>query len=107
MLPLILDHVQEPALIWLDAHWSRDLGYGRPEFGECPVLAEIEAITCHGLDHVVLIDDARYFVNPPPKPHKPDQWPTFDEIAETFGPDWLVIHKPEFDVLLAIRGKHG
>ena len=107
MLPRILNQVFVPALIWLDAHWSRDLGYGRPEFGECPVLAEIEAITCHGLNHVVLIDDARYFVNPPPKPHKADQWPTFDEIKETFGLGWSVQHKPKFDILLAVREERG
>jgi len=66
------------SLIWLDAHWSRDLDYPRPKFGECPVLEEIAQINQDGRNHVILIDDARYFINPPPKPHRKSEWPSFD-----------------------------
>lgn len=69
-----------PALIWLDAHWSRDLGYNRPELGECPVLQEIEQINQDARRHVIMIDDARLFTSPPPKPHRANDWPSYDEI---------------------------
>jgi hypothetical protein len=66
----------KPALVWLDAHWSEG-----PKLGpECPLLDELLAIGgTHG-KHVILIDDARLFLNPPPPPHDPGQWPTFNEI---------------------------
>lgn len=97
----VLRAVPEPALIWLDAHWSRDLGYGRPELGECPVLEEIAAIVKDGRPHVVLIDDARYFVKPPPKPHRKNDWPGVIKISETFGVQWRVTVLMEQDVILA------
>lgn len=67
-------------LIWLDGHWC-----GGPKLGpECPVLLELAEIApCHSR-HVVLIDDARLFTSPPPPPHDPSQWPTFEEIKDTF-----------------------
>jgi hypothetical protein len=65
----IMPTLREPALFWLDAHWSRDLKYKRPEV-ICPVMAEIAAIN-HYEDpgHVILIDDARLFLGE-------NSWPT-------------------------------
>lgn len=99
ILGRILDKHKKPVLIWLDAHWSKDLGYQRPEFGECPVLDEIKAIKENGLNHVVLIDDARYFVNPPPSGHIKNQWPTLDEIKDAFGDSWEVKVIEDLDVI--------
>jgi len=81
----MLAEINSPALIWLDAHWSRDLGYGRPEFGECPILAELDAIIKDGRKHIILIDDARYFLGRPAKPHIQNQWPTFNQIEKKLG----------------------
>lgn len=86
-LPKALASMPGPALVWLDAHWSPDLKYTRPET-ECPVLAEIEAIIRDGRSHVVMIDDARYFLAPPPEPHK--GWPGYDEIKAALGPGWAL-----------------
>lgn len=92
------------SLIWLDAHWSRDLGYDRPVAGECPLLREIEVITGFSeRDDVVLIDDARYFVHSPPRPHKADDWPDVAQIRSAFGAEWKVEVMQTIDVLLAKR----
>jgi hypothetical protein len=72
----------EPTLYWLDGHWSGGATAGVDR--ECPVLDEIRA-TCPGNPRdCYVIDDARLFVAPPPPPHDPSHWPTFEEIRETF-----------------------
>lgn len=78
----ILREVKGQILFWLDAHWSKDLPYGRPVLGECPIIAEIDAIQTSGIkSHVILIDDARLFLEHPAH-HKKDDWPRFSEIQE-------------------------
>lgn len=56
MLPQVLSSVQEPCLLWLDAHWSGGVtGKGALDSA---VSAELEAIRSHPIkEHVVLIDD--------------------------------------------------
>jgi hypothetical protein len=61
------------ALIWLDAHWSRDLGYSKFDEVICPVLRELAVIAQHDVDHVILIDDLRLF-------GKERGWPTVNEV---------------------------
>src|SRR5882724_7917824 len=55
-----------PALFWLDAHWSGLDTVGRE--AECPLLAEIAVINAASPVHTVLVDDARLFSAPPPRP---------------------------------------
>lgn len=69
----VLNGLAQPALFWLDAHWSGLDTAGREI--ECPVMAEIALINNSPLAHVVLIDDARLFCSPPPPPHRADLWP--------------------------------
>lgn len=60
VLPQILETLTEPALFWLDGHYSG----GPTAKGEkdTPVSAELQAILSHDIaNHVVLIDDARCF----------------------------------------------
>ena len=60
VLPEILDHIKEPCLFWLDAHYSA----GITAKGELvtPILQELDYIFDHPVkDHVILIDDARDF----------------------------------------------
>jgi hypothetical protein len=105
VLPEIMQKVGEPALFWLDAHWSPDfekqvlvdprnptLGWNPEETserlasvgGQCPVLDEIQAIDRYEFnsESCILIDDARLFLGPPPPPHRRDDWPTFLEIVD-------------------------
>ncbi len=53
VLPAIIQQIKEPALFWIDAHWGAI---------DAPVKRELECIYGHRVrDHVLLIDDARYF----------------------------------------------
>jgi FkbM family methyltransferase len=76
----ILREIDQRAVVWLDAHWSG--GHTAKGDVECPVLAELAAIYAHRPDHVVLIDDFRLFLSPPPPPHDPREWPSFAVISE-------------------------
>lgn len=69
-----------PAVFWLDAHWSGAGTAGGAT--ECPVLAEIAQINASAHEHFVLVDDARLFCAPPPRPHRADQWPDLATIVE-------------------------
>lgn len=62
-----------PALFWLDAHWSGLDTAGRET--ECPLLAEVAVINAAPDVHTVMVDDARLFYAPPPRPHRAEQWP--------------------------------
>jgi hypothetical protein len=72
-LGAMIPKLAAPAIFWLDAHWSGSDTAGREM--ECPVLSEIDLINASPLAHVILVDDARLFCAPPPRPHRADQWP--------------------------------
>jgi hypothetical protein len=59
LLKTILIEVKEPAIFWLDAHYSGGLT-ARGE-SECPIYQEIDAIFATKENHLLLIDDARLF----------------------------------------------
>jgi len=53
VLPQVVSAIKEPALFWLDAHWGAE---------SAPIRQELDCIYRHPVrDHVLLIDDARYF----------------------------------------------
>jgi len=66
-------------LYWLDAHWCG--GDIAGDHSQCSLLAELDAIGSLGPSSVILIDDARLFLAPPPEPHDATQWPAFDEVV--------------------------
>ncbi|MEZ5586071.1 MAG: glycosyltransferase family 2 protein [Sedimenticolaceae bacterium] len=69
----------EPTLFWLDVDWciaANTDGNQR----QCPLLEELQAIANLGTSSVVLIDDARLFLAPPPEPHDISGWPSFEEV---------------------------
>ena len=69
-----LETVKGPALVWLDAHFSP-----HHKDGANPLLKEIQAINADGRPHVILIDDFRFFEDPP------TDWPSVDEILVALG----------------------
>lgn len=77
ILPQLLSENPNPTIFWLDAHYCCD-AYGKDD--ECPLLEEIRQIGKTPCDHILLIDDARLFLAPPPKPHNPNQWPNIFEL---------------------------
>ncbi len=86
----------EPALLWLDAHWSGnyELSVGGP--GECPLAEELMVVRPYD---AILIDDARLFTGRPPRPHDPEQWPTYDQIRAVLPGRYMTIID---DVIIAI-----
>jgi hypothetical protein len=82
ILPAILEALTEPALFWLDAHYSGE-GTGKGMLNT-PILRELQFILDHPLrKHVILIDDARLFVGR-------DGYPRLSELTDFVtrqGPD--------------------
>jgi hypothetical protein len=62
VLPQLLRTIREPCVFWLDSHWSTGEAPLPPGYSPCPLLAELRALAEHPVkDHVILIDDIRYF----------------------------------------------
>lgn len=61
LLPAVLSSLDEPAVFWLDGHFS---GTGTAKgISNTPILSELETILNHSVrNHVILIDDARLFI---------------------------------------------
>lgn len=77
VLPLILEAIGEPALFWLDAHHSGKQIARAKGLVSTPILAELEAVLAHSHadEHVILIDDARYYVT------FPEKYPDYPTLA--------------------------
>ena len=80
LLQGILSRIQEPALIWLDAHPGEPGTAGT--YGETPLRNELQAIFQQPKGHVVLIDDARLMGE--------EGWPTLDEVR-------LIVRSADYD----------
>jgi hypothetical protein len=96
----VLADLPGSALFWLDAHWSGLDTAGRAE--ECPLLGEIGLINAAEHGHVVLVDDARLFAAPPPRPHCAEQWPDLAVVVAALhagGRRYVAMHE---DVLMAV-----
>ena len=79
VLPTILDGNLDNILFWLDSHWSGGETYGMND--ECPLIEEIKIIVNSKLKNIaIIIDDAKLFLSPPPKPHDFDKWPSLKDI---------------------------
>jgi hypothetical protein len=80
LLPQVLRQCKGPVLFWLDAHYSGGITGG--ETNECPLLEELRTIVNADIGPYILIDDARFFVQPPPPPHDAEQWPALPDIID-------------------------
>lgn len=79
VLPGVLKSLgSEPALVYLDGHWSGGVTAGKGD--ECPLMEELALLACRQND-ILLIDDARFFLSAPGGQHNPAQWPTMVEIV--------------------------
>lgn len=73
-------HQAAPALFWLDAHWCVADQAGGAD-SQSPLLEEMAAIERLHPDSALLIDDARLYLCPPPKPHRLGDWPDWHDIT--------------------------
>ncbi|RZT86925.1 methyltransferase family protein [Pseudonocardia sediminis] len=79
----MLERIDEPALFWLDAHWSPWMPVGCEP--QCPVRDELTAIAgwAHAADSVILVDDASVFRDRPDDAgFRPGDWPTYTELVD-------------------------
>ena len=99
----IANSLTEPAIFWLDAHWCGEHTFGKSD--ECPVVGELEELNRIPLQHMVLIDDARLFLAPPPAPHEASHWPDISEVCRLLtshnSKRYVAIHD---DVIVAVPG---
>ncbi|OGQ94630.1 MAG: hypothetical protein A2521_06310 [Deltaproteobacteria bacterium RIFOXYD12_FULL_57_12] len=76
-LKSVCETIKGPTLFWLDAHAGAGF-FGQDDI--CPLLTELEIITCRKKDDVIFVDDVRAFLAPPPPPFDYSKWPTLDEV---------------------------
>ena len=79
----------ENILFWLDAHWSGGDTYGEED--ECPLIEELDIIFKYNKNYVILIDDARLFLAPPPYPHNFNNWQSLTDIMKAIPESWELI----------------
>lgn len=80
-LAKLLERIDEPAVFWLDAHYSGGLT-GRGAL-DTPISAELDAILAHPIKrHIVLIDDARDFQGEDGYPFLSELLAAFDQHGE-------------------------
>lgn len=74
VLPEVLLNINEPAILWLDGHYSA--GITAKGDKDCPIFEEIDAIFGgKQLNHIILIDDARFF-------NGEGDYPTIESLTE-------------------------
>ena len=91
-------------LFWLDAHWSGGDTYGEED--QCPLLDELKIIFEYKKNNVLLIDDARLFLAPPPEPHKIPYWPTLLDIINVLPARWEVFEYEDVLYIIPERMKN-
>ncbi len=71
---------ERPVVFWLDAHWCVGENTAGQD-SQSPLRDELRAIRRLHPQSVVLIDDARLYLCPPPEPHRFADWPDFHDIV--------------------------
>jgi hypothetical protein len=81
----VVDQIDHPCVFWLDAHWCGGDTYGSDD--PCPLLDEIRIIKESVHKHILIIDDARFFLKPPPEPQNSGLWPGLKELTALLNED--------------------
>lgn len=78
LLPTLVEGADDRWVFWLDGHFS--FGETAGAAHECPLLAELKALRFCKSAPCVLIDDAKFFLAPPPAPHRATDWPELGQV---------------------------
>jgi len=74
VLPKIISDINEPAIFWLDGHFSAEIRI--PGVKDCPIFDELDAIfNSKQFNHILLIDDAKMFIGN-------DAYPTIENLTK-------------------------
>jgi hypothetical protein len=91
--------LEEPAIFWLDAHYSG--GVTAAGESETPITAELNGLfAARLLNHVILIDDARLFGNAPDYPSLRE----INDLVSMHRPGWTM--SVETDIIRIETGKN-
>lgn len=94
----ILAELGEPALFWLDAHYSGD-GTARGD-RDSPIMQELASIAAHRIHaHAILIDDARLFVGR-------DGYPTIEQCRAAVRQWWPAHRYDVSDDVIRVLPEH-
>jgi hypothetical protein len=77
LLPGVVSSLRGTTFFWLDGHAGAGF-FGAED--NCPLLAELAAIAASPFPHVIVIDDARAFLAPPPAPFNFEVWPELRDV---------------------------
>lgn len=95
VLPQIMPTLQQPAIFWLDGHYSAGMTARGDK--DCPVYEELDAIFSHDTGHVILIDDAREFIGKNDYP----TIPALEAYIKSKNPAYTITVKD--DIIRAVR----
>lgn len=102
VLPEILDHLNKPAFIWLDAHYCFLDSARGPK--DCPLVEEVEAVAAHerrtGVEHVIVVDDHHILGTSPTS-----EWLIGDEAAFVPEADWSDVSADRIESILRADAK--
>jgi hypothetical protein len=95
----VLKTLNEPAIFWLDGHYSGSVT-GMADI-ETPIMAELKHIFLHSVqDHVILIDDARLF-------NGTRDYPELDELEQEVRKYWKNCYfKVDNDAIVILKNHH-
>lgn len=60
LMSTLIKDLQDRTLFWLDGHYSGGITARGDK--DCPITEELKAILSSDIEHILLIDDARYFI---------------------------------------------
>lgn len=91
----LLRCLDDPAIIFLDAHWIYTGGPAKQDayqeaLSYCPLRGELEAVRD---GDVVLIDDAHFFTHPPVNRGDVEQYLSLDQIVALLSGRYVFIHE--------------
>lgn len=77
---ILKNNSDKKVLLWLDAHYSSGNTAKSSDFGECPILSEIESIKNLKNKPTIIIDDLGCFMSN--TPHYYNGWPKIEQVVE-------------------------
>jgi len=99
----IMPELKSSTVFWLDSHWCGRVSAGVDD--QCPLTRELELIALSIVNHYILIDDARFFLSPPPEPYDYKYWPSISDVFEAINKInsnyYIAVHN---DVIIAVPG---